>query len=350
MKKLVIMLLTLIGSAAIAYTLYSNKTSLEEEAELAMVRSEFIPVTLERAKLLSADRSFESNGKFEAFQELTVMAEASGKVVEIGKKKGDYVRKGDLLVRLDDRLIRAEHTIATLNLEQYENDLKRFTNLAETDAVTKKQLEDIDRGVKIAAAQVEAIGKRMEDTRIVAPIDGYLNEDYYEPGTLINPGMPVADIINKSPLKLSVRVSEEEVIAISKGQTVKVAVNALPQQSLEGTVDFISDKADAAFRYEVIILVQAPNDSPVKPGMFGTAQFGAQAEQEVLVISRKAVSGGLKNPGVFTVKDGKAAFKSVEVRPLNATQVEVLAGLQAGEEIIGDGLINIKEGTPVQIR
>jgi len=350
MKKLIIILLTLTGTAAIGYTLYNNKASLEQEAELAMVRSEFIPVTLEKATFLSTDRSFEANGTFEAFQELTVMAEASGKVVEIAKRKGDYVKKGDLLVRLDDRLIRTEYTVAALNLEQYQNDLKRFINLAETDAVTKKQLEDMIRAEKIAAAQLEAIEKRMEDTRIQAPISGFINADYYEPGTLVNPGMPVADIINKSPLKLNVRVSEEEVTALRKGEKVKVGINAIPQEALEGTVDFISDKADAAFRYEIVILVQAPNDSPVKPGMFGTAQFGAKSDQEVLVISRKAVSGGLKNPGVFTVKDGKALFKPVEIRPLNATQVEVLSGLQAGEEIIADGLINIKEGTPVQIR
>lgn len=348
MKKVIILLLVLSGTAAIAYTLYNNKATMNAETEKAMLRSEYIPVATEKVTFRAIKRDFEANGVFEAHQELTLMAETSGKVVNILKKKGDYVKKGDLILQIDDRLIKSEQIVAALNIEQQEKDFKRFSNLAETDAITKKQLEDSERALKIAKAQFEAINKRVEDTQIKAPISGYINEDFYEPGVLVSPGMPLANIINKNPLKLTVKVSENEVSALKIGQTLPITVNALPQEKMEGTVAFISDKADGAFKYEVTLVVKNKEGELVKPGMFGTALFSEAASDEKLVISRQAIAGGLKNPGVFTITDGKAVFRPIEIRSLNASEVEVISGLESGEQIITTGLINVKEGIPVK--
>lgn len=347
MKKLIIILLLVISVGAVAFTLYSNKTEMEAATETAMKSSEFVPVTIEKVQSKSMELSFESNGIFEAHQELTIMSETGGAVVKIHKKKGDYVRAGDLILQIDDRLIQSELTIAQLNLEQSKKDLQRFTNLMETDAITKKQYEDTDRGFKIAEAQLQAIQKRAEDTQIKAPISGYINEDFYEQGTLVSPGMPLAELINKNPLKLNLQVSEREVATVKLGQKVPVQINALPNLTQEGTVKFISDKADGAFKYEVILEIKNPSPE-IKPGMFGTATFASTDTANRLLINRKSIVGGLKNPGVYTIENGVAVYRSVQIQPINASLVEVIEGLSEGDEIIASGLINVKDGIQVK--
>jgi len=349
MKKLIIIGFLLIGVSAIAFTLYNNKTELNEAAESAMKSSEFISVTVEKVENQIVNRNFEANGVFEPSQELKLMSETSGAITKILKRKGDYVKKGDLIVQVDDRLIRSDYTIAKLNRDQAEKDLKRFENLANTDAVTKKQVEENQTAFQIADAQFSALQKRLDDTQVKAPISGFINEDYFELGTLVSPGMALVDIINKNPLKLSVGVTEGEISKVKKGELITVGVNAITGQEFTGKVDFISDKANGAFKYEVVLLMNG-NPEQIKPGMFGTAHFNFSQDEEVLKINRKSIAGSLKDPGVYLIENGQAVYRAVKIHPLDDGMVEVLEGLKAGDEVIASGLINVKEGTKVKVQ
>lgn len=350
MKKLLIIGFLLIGVGAIAYTLYNNKNELEEAATLAMKSSEYISVTVEKVAEKDVNRNFEANGVFEPSQELKLMSETSGAIIKINKRKGDFVKKGDVIVQVDDRLTRADYTITKLNLEQAAKDVKRYENLANTDAITKKQLEDAQKGYSIAEAQFSALQKRLDDTQIKAPISGYINEEYYEMGALVSPGMPIADLINTSALKLTVKVTENEISKVRLGDQISVRVNAIKGETFTGKVDFISKKADGAFKYEVIILMTGSNLNKISPGMFGTAAFQFAQEGKVLQISRKAIAGSLKDPGVYTIKDGRAVYRPIKINPLNEGTIEVIEGLSANDEVIVSGLINVKEGTPVKVQ
>ncbi|GAA5025353.1 MexH family multidrug efflux RND transporter periplasmic adaptor subunit [Marivirga lumbricoides] len=349
-KNIIIIIIIIGAIVAVAFVLKNNKTEMEADTQMAMQQSKYVPVTVEKVKSQTIDVNFESNGVFEAHQEVKVMSETNGAVVAIYKKKGDYVRKGDVLLKTNDQLIQSELTIAQLNLNQAEDNLKRFKNLIETDAITKKQYEDSERAVKISKAQLSALQKRYNDTKVTAPISGYINEDYYEPGVLVSPGMPLAEIINTNPLKLSVNVSENEVATVSKGQKVTVKANALPNQTFEGTVEFISNKADGSFKYEVIIVLEKVDNDAIRPGMFGTAKFSASGKMNTLVVNRKSISGGLKDPAVFMIENGVAKRKPVEIVPVSSSSVQVISGLNEGDEIIASGLINVKEGITVKVQ
>jgi RND family efflux transporter MFP subunit len=348
MKKSILIIFLLIGVGAVAFTLYNNKAELNASAERAMKTSEFISVTTEKVTEKTVNRNFEANGVFEPNMELKLMSETSGSVVNIYKRKGDYVRKGDVILKVDDRLIRSEYNIVKLNRDQAEKDLARYANLASADAITKKQFEDSERGFKIAENQMIALQKRLDDTKIVAPIAGFINEDYFELGTLMNPNVPVVDIINTNPLKLKVSVSENEISRVKIGEQVSVTVNAITGEVFTGKIDFIAQKADASFKYDVILLMSGKNLEKIKSGMFGTAAFQFSQDEKVLQISRKSIAGSLKDPGVFLIQDGVAVYQKVVINPLNDGTVEILDGLKAGDEVIASGLINVKEGTKVK--
>lgn len=310
-----------------------------------MKTSESIPVRTQVIKKTENEISFTSNGTFKPSQELTLKSEASGKVVKIYKEKGAYVRKGDVIAKLDDELLQSELAIAEVKLRQNKKDLGRYENLAGTEAITEKQLEDIRNAAKMSESEVKMIKKRLANTVITAPISGYINEDYIEIGTLMSPGMEVADIVNVQPLKLVVNVSELEIARISKGDEVSVKVGVLPENDFRGKVSFTSNKGDASLRYEVEIELDENNDQ-IKPGMFAYASFNYPAENAIM-IDRKALVSGVKNPEVFVVENGKAVLKEIKLAQIGENKLLLLDGLKEGEKLVTSGLINLKDGTAV---
>ena len=315
------------------------------QAEQAMKTSEFIPVTTETVGRSNLNVNFTSNGTFEANQELSLQAEASGKVIKIFKDKGDFVKAGQLIAQLDDELLQSELAIAQVSYDQTTRDLERYRNLSGSDAITKRQLEDIENGGKNAEAQLSMIKKRISHTRITAPISGYINNDYIEIGTLVAPGMPIVDIVNTQPLKLKVNLSESEVAQVKVGDEMTVKAGVFPDREYQGKVSFIASKGDASLRYEVEVSLDGEIED-VKPGMYGYAEFDYE-RQESILINRKALISGLKNPEVFVVEEGRARLRPIKIASMGSDQLVLLDGLKEGEKLITSGLINLRDGTPI---
>ena len=315
------------------------------QAEQAMKTSEFIPVTTEMVGKSNLNVNFTSNGTFEANQELSLQSEASGKVIKILKRKGDFVKAGQLIAQLDDELLKSELAIAQVGYDQTMRDLERYRNLSGSDAITKRQLEDIENGGKNAEAQLNMIKKRISHTRITAPISGYINNDYIEIGTLVAPGMPIVDIVNTQPLKLKVNLSESEVAQVAVGDEVAVKAGVFPDKEYKGKVDFVASKGDASLRYEVEVSLGEATEA-LKPGMYGNAAFNYE-RQESILINRKALVSGLRNPEVFVVEEGRARLRPIKIASMGQDQLVLLDGLNEGEKLIISGLINLKDGMPV---
>ena len=345
MKKIITAVILVLVIGGIAYTLYGNKQEMAVQAEEAMKTSSFIPVTTEVVKKSNLSVSFTSNGTFEANQELNLQSEATGKVLKIFKRKGDYVQADQLIAQLDDELLQSELAIAQVSYDQTKRDLERYKNLSGSDAITKRQLEDIENGSQNAEAQLNMIKKRLSNTKITAPISGYINDDHIEIGSLLNPGMPIVDIVNTQPLKLKIQVSESEIAQIAVGDEVTVKAGVFPDKEFKGTVNFTSSKGDASLRYEVEISLDGETKE-IKPGMYGYAAFNYDKEEAIL-INRRALVRGLKNPEVFVVEDGKARLKPIKLSSMGQDQLVLLDGLQEGEKLITTGLINLTDGTAV---
>lgn len=345
MKKLIPIVILILVIGGIAFTLYGNKKEMAVEAEEAMKTSQFIPVTTEVIEKSNVNVNFTSNGTFEANQELNLQSEASGKVVKIFKRKGDFVKAGQLIAQLDDELLQSELAIAQVSYDQTKRDLERYRNLSGSDAITRRQLEDIENSSKNAEAQLNMIKKRLSNTKIAAPISGYINDDHIEIGSLVAPGMQIVDIVNTQPLKLTVSVSESEIAQIAVGDEVTVKAGVFPDREFKGKVSFTASKGDASLRYAVEISLDGETED-IKPGMYGYVTFNYD-KQEAILINRRALISGLKEPQVFVLEDGKARVKPIKIASMGQDQFVLLDGLQEGEKLITTGLINLKDGTAV---
>src|SRR5271157_2636470 len=181
-----------------------------------------------------------------------------GKVVFVGPREGDYVKKGQKLAEVDPLDYRLAVAAAAAQLDQAKVGLRRAEeeygrmkflydskSLAPNDFEKfKAALDGAGEQVRQAAANDQLARKRLSDATLVAPIDGYVDMRGIEPGETASPGTPVFRIVRLNPVEIDVGVPETDLHLVRVGQKAVVTLPAMPGQSFEGTVRLINVGAD----------------------------------------------------------------------------------------------------------
>lgn len=349
MKKVIYIVLVLVVLAAIGFKLMSNKEQMAANAAVADIKSDAIPVAVTQVETAKLDKSFTAQGNFAPIQSLTLLSETSGQIKSVLKRKGDKVRAGELLVQVESNTMAADLATAQTNAEKAKRDLERFENLAAGDAITQRQLEDARLAAKSTQAQLVAARQRLTKTRITAPISGEINEIYVEVGSFLNQGTKLYDIVNVDKLKLKVKASESEVLLINKGDKVTVKADAGAGQEYEGIVTAIAAQADPTLKFDVEVEVKNAGNNNLRAGMYGTAYFEVADQRDAQLLPREAIVGSIQNPSVYVVKDGVASSRKVKVGVVTQDKVEILDGVQPGDQVVRSGQINLREGIKVTL-
>lgn len=349
LKKTIYWILAIAIVAAIVFILINNKKQIDAETRLASEASSEIAVHVVEAKTERITTQIEADGVFMPYRFLPLISETQGEIVEIYKEKGDYVRKGQLIARVDDEMIKANVLVAEANYEQMEKDLKRFEKLIKKDAITLQQYEKAKIGLKKANADLITARKHLKNTKIEAPVSGTITNRPIELGLVIGGGTKICEIVNIDKLKMTVKVAENEVLKINEGMTVRIKPDVYNDVELKGTVTAVGVMAGKGLKYDVDIELNNSKEHPLKAGMYATVIFPA-IEKESLVIERKALTGSIKNPTVFVVKDNKAELRELITGTVTNNKIEVLRGIDEGDKVVVSGQINLKDGIRVSIK
>jgi RND family efflux transporter MFP subunit len=214
------------------WKLCSNKKELEHEAQLSKVTRAYVPVEAVLPQLETLANSLEADGIFLPAKEMFVISETAGRVLEVYKNKGEWVNEGEVIAKVDDELLRIELEATQANLAKLRKDQDRLTNLIEGEAAPKNKIEDIQLGILAAEAKEKGLKKQIEKTSITAPMTGTLGLRFIERGSVIGPGIQVAQMTNLEKLFLMVKVTERDVLNVKKGQSVRVNPDVYPGASI----------------------------------------------------------------------------------------------------------------------
>lgn len=341
-------LIIIITVALIAFRLMGNRNRYLNEISVAQRKVERIAVSIDTISTGTINENVRANGVLEPSEVLTVVSETQGKIISVLREKGDKVAKGDELVKVDDEVISANVLTAEANYAQFEKDIERLTRLSEENAVTKRDLEQATIGLKKAKADMITAHKALSNTTIKAPISGYINNDYVTTGQFLGGGSPVCEIVNNSILKLNIRITEDEVYRISKGQVVTVHLTVFPDKNFTGRITSIAEKADMAMKFNVEITLLNDENAHLRSGLYAEAELPVKS-MERLIINKSAIVGSMQKPVVYVVKDGKAEKREIVMGQTNEERAEVLGGLSKGELLIVSGQLNIKDGDDIKI-
>ncbi|WP_292009502.1 efflux RND transporter periplasmic adaptor subunit [Chryseobacterium sp.] len=351
MKKTLIYIIVaavLVGLAG--YKIVSNKKNQEKQVAEVAKQVDKINVNVVTVKRENINTDYSANGTFIPKQEMNQSSEISGRIVSVLVKEGSRVSAGQTLAVIKKDAIEVDMTQAQNNLQNAIIDNQRYENAYKTGGVTKQQLDNSRLQLKNMQAAVKAQGVRVNDTSVRAGISGTVNKKMVEPGVVVSPGTSMFEIVNINTLKLSVLVDESQVGRIQLGQIVNIKVSALPEDSFSGHITFIAPKSDASLNFPVEIEVS--NNGQLKAGMYATAVFqtnnGAET-QNMLTVPAEAFVNGVSSGQLFIVQKGTAKMIKVTTGKVYGDKVQILSGLNGGEQVITSGQINLDNGSKINI-
>jgi len=352
MKKTIITILTVIGAfALISFVLSKNKKDNQEKIDIVNQNNGAAVVQITTVAKAAMNMDYSANGNLIASREIDLKSENAGVVAAISVKEGDRVSKGQVLATLDNKFLALNQQTAQDAYQKLLTDKERYESSFQTGGVTQAQLDDINLRLKNAENQLKEIKRKNSDANIKAPFSGIINTKHIEIGDYLSPGTPLFEIVDVSEFKLKVSVDENQVSKLKLGDKVAIAIPVFPDKSYSGTICFIAPKADAALNFPVEILLGNESDNLIKAGMYATAIFESAGTQNAVFIPRKAFVGSVNSKEVYVLKnDSTVALRKVVPGAIIQGNVEILEGLNEGEQVVISGQINLTDGAKVVVQ
>jgi membrane fusion protein, multidrug efflux system len=306
-----------------------------------------LPVELAVVESVSFPRGISAIGSLRSNESTMISAEIAGRVAEINFTEGQPVRKGQVLVQLDDDVVQAELGQAQANLALAQSRFDRSNRLQNAGFVSKEAREDAQNQLKLQQAAFELAKAKFDKTRILAPFDGVIGLREVSLGQYVTAGQDIAPLEDTAVLKVEFRLPERFVADVVVGQTLEFSVDARAGQIFEGKVYAISPLIEQAGRS---ILVRAKVDNSaglLNPGMFARVQLITQ-ESMAVVVPEAAMSPSGQTQYVYKVTEGQAQRIAVQMGERRGGLVEIISGLEPGDLVIVAGLQSVRNAAPVQ--
>lgn len=350
MKRAIIIIIVIgLALAGIVYKLNKNKAEVAQETAIVAEKNAAVTVRIDTARTQSMNLAYQANGTFMPKQEVTVAAETGGRVVRVLVDEGSRVGVGQTLAIVEGDKLNVNVSNAQAAYDNARTNLQRYESALATGGVTQAQVDQMRLQFENAKNNLKSAKLTAGDVTIKTSVAGIVNARKIEPGAYVSPGTPAFDIVNVSTLKLRVNVDEKNVATLRVGQNVEVLASVYSDKKFSGRITFIAPKSDGSLNFPVEIEIANNPNNDLRAGMYGTAVFGGSGTANALVVPRTAFVGSISDNKVFILKNGKAIETKVQSGRSFGDLIEVISGLQAGDQVIISGQINLMDQTPVEV-
>lgn len=307
-----------------------------------------VAVEIAAAESRELSSTVEAVGTSLARQSIEMVALASGRVKEIAFEPGQKVAAGDVLVRLDEEIERADLDEAEASLREATFALERAEALRKQNAVSQAALDEAQRRKATAEADVDRARRRLADRIVRAPFDGIVGMRQVDAGARIDDSTVITTLDDLSEIRIEFSVSETLYSRLAIGQTVVAAAAAYPERRFEGKVSSIDSRVDPAGR-AFKVRATLPNDDLALPaGMYMHVTLQLDSRIAVLVPETAIVPVGGKSY-IYVVRDGVAERREVSLGARQPGTVEVAQGVEAGDVVVVSGTQSLRPGAPVTV-
>lgn len=280
-------------------------------------------------------------GRIEALDNINLTSNLSAPIKKINVREGDYVRKDDVLLVLEDTQLR----VLRKNYQQQERTYQRMRKLYEDEALDKHSYEEISTAYNISRLNYENV---FENTYLKSPVNGIVSNLPFKAGETFNPvvGKPLVRLINLNAVSVITYLSDRDVVSVEPGTKVLVKVDTHKEKIFNGEVVNISPEAEfgsGKFRCEIFLSKPA---GVLRHNQFARITFLLNTQNDVLVVPQRAI---IESNEVFVEVNNTAQKRNVTTGVGNKEYIEILSGLQKGERVIVDGITGLTPGSEVNI-
>lgn len=292
-------------------------------------------------------------GKVKAASDLDLAFKVSGTLQRIPVRQGSFVRKGGLLAEMDDRDYRTQLNATEAEYQQIKNEASRVIELYEKQSASRSDYDKAVYGLQQIEAKYEAHRHALEDTKIYAPFDCYVEKVYFDAFETVSAGLPVVAVINAGMPEVEINIPSADYLRRDLFESFSCRITLYPDKVYPLELAGISHKANLNQLYTTT-LVMLPNEHSMQlptPGMSAmvTITYRQEDHQPVQVpVSAVFTDGGASK--VWVYRDGTVTAAAVTVEMMLDDGTVILdSGVEPGSLVVTAGAHTLKEGQQVRL-
>lgn len=285
-------------------------------------------------------------GELRADEAVELRSEVGGRITAIHFGEGQRVRRGDLLVEINDAELRAELRRAEIERDLARQREGRIGKLLAEATVSQEVYDESASRLQMAEAQIELLRARLAKTQLRAPFAGVVGLRQVSVGTQLTPAMVIATLQSLDPIKVDFSAAEKYAGRIHPGDPIEIAL-AGSEQPVAGQVYAVEPRIDAASRTFAIRARAANPEGLLLPGAFAEVRLVLAEVENALLVPTIALVPGLDSTSVFVVEEGLANPRAVRTGLRTEDEIQILDGLVAGEQVITSGVQQLRAGSAV---
>src|SRR5690606_24662116 len=234
---------------------------------------EKVTVEARAVQQVSMPRGVSAVGTLRSEDSVVLRPEITGRITEINFSEGGKVKKGQVLIRLDDSVTKAQLQQAQANLSLANSQYRRAIELGKQGFISKQARDESASQLKVQQAAAALAQANLDKTVILAPFDGLIGLRNVSVGDYVSPGAELVPIESIDPLKVDFRIPEQYLGQVKEGSKLALSFDALPGQAREGVVGAISPLVEVGGR-SILLRADVPNaDDKLRPGMFARVRL-----------------------------------------------------------------------------
>ncbi|MFV0447759.1 MAG: efflux RND transporter periplasmic adaptor subunit [Vibrio sp.] len=306
-----------------------------------------ISVVTDLVQVHQVSQSLSLVGKLEAEQSVIISAEVSGKVDNIAVKANQEVKKDQLLVQLSDDKAQASVSEAKAYLRDEKRKLAEYERLLKRSAITQTEIDAQKTSVDIAQARLEAAEANWNDLHIKAPFAGTVGFIDFSRGKIVSSSTELMTLDNLSLMQLDLQVPERYLSMLSKGMNVVATTHAWPDKIFEGKVVGIDSRVNAETLNLRVRIHFSNAERLLKPGMLVSANLAFPVTEAPIIPVQALEYSGTKRYVYVIDQKSKAVRTEVFLGARIDNQVVIEKGLNIGDKVVVQGIVNMRDGANV---
>ncbi len=351
MNRTIRLLLVLaIAAIAIFFIFFPDIFSTEAGSVNTVQTSEErnIPVNGIVARRNTLDNSLKITGSLLPNESVVLKSEVAGVVQKISFTEGQKVKKGQLLLQLDDAEVAAEIEKLEFTKKLNEDIEYRQKQLLAREAISQEEYETALTTLNTTLADIKVRQVQLQKHQIRAPFDGIIGLRSVSEGSYLNPADDIATVYNINPIKLDFSVPGKYSSEVDIGDRILFRIDAM-DEDFEGSIYAIEPQIDPRTRSLRIRAKSSNPDNRLLPGQFAEIKLTLDTYEEAIMIPTEAVIPELNGKKVFVLENGSVQNRAVQTGIRTANSIQVTSGIALGDTVITTGILQVRPGMQVDL-
>lgn len=287
-------------------------------------------------------------GAVKPYKKALISTTEGGKIIKVNKEKGNFVRKGETILEIDNDIIKAnldaikaQYKLAKITFQKQETIYKQNVNSEIQYLQSKYGLEQLEANLKM-------IQTRYNNTFIVAPFSGYIDNNFFDEGELAPVGQPIINLIDISRVKIKAGIPEKYITSINKGDKATIFLKAL-NKSFTGKISFVGTSVNAVNRTFPIEITIANNSKELKPELIAEVKIHTKTYDNTIIIPTEVLTRVDDGYIVYVNNKGKAESRKITILKRAGNNIAISDGLNNGDKLIVVGYQNLINGQAIEV-